>query len=784
MPSRIAIPSFILGLVLLILLGPAPAQAAAITAATGTPFVTAAKSKLRSAGISLLTDAGQDVAAVIKSEAWTWNYAFVPFSSTTANDTTLNPPIIDTNPDLFVAAATAEKKSRLFNRKATATGSADKRDGSINVNGTANKFAVAKSLAGIGKEVKTDGAGLLAVIVSKLTEIALDPPAESLLPGEEVLDELGGSVGPGENPEPAASFLYEIEITPPTSAFDSEPYILYQAEGALYFNPLENNLYLEVSDTHGLLTEDDFAPMYAPDGVTIIGFSASKDIAVPFSVPTSWLCSESDPTCDPFFGLSTKGGVYAAATDDDPVGVPEPSGMALVGASLVLGGLFSMRRRLRCAGPAMRMVPMVGLLAFTAAWPNAASAVEQGTAKANNTTVIKQDPAGGFDFKGVSVAGAAVFNPGALDARVSQEPVPDPFPGGLPPALPKDTGNKVASQAEGKFIEGILYNLRAWTFAKDAQDRKNGTALIQQQYDLIKPGNIGFAEVSKEVQQMVEQPPPGEAPEFYNIPIQAATPNLSNNTAQVSETAGAGANQTKVSEPDEEPYVSLWANVTSTIADKNAKDNVKPVAVGIAKNRDPYRVGWDSLRREMTVELTGLELMAATSDAGQTALAFTHSALTVVDGSFTGGEVDESIGPHNPFARRLFSFDLWIASILGGPAEIQEFDLSFDPSVMVSDSMGNTDPAVIRDALLGLLLESNFHLQSPYLLTFSFEPVAGAVPFQSTVFAENYAGAAVASIPEPSALVVLVMFSLAFSLWRANSGRTAMQGHCSRRAPK
>lgn len=167
-----------------------------------------------------------------------------------------------------------------------ATGSADVRDKSISVKGEANKLAVAKAFAGVGTEVKTDGASLLAVILSRLTEVTLDHPAESMIPGEEVLDALDGVSEPAENPTPAASFLYEAEATPPLSAPDQTPLLLYHAQGKLYYEPIRHGLRLAVSDSPGLLSRDDFSPVYGPDGTTVIGFTMSKDIPIPFTVPT------------------------------------------------------------------------------------------------------------------------------------------------------------------------------------------------------------------------------------------------------------------------------------------------------------------------------------------------------------------------------------------------------------------------------------------------------------------------------------------------------------------
>lgn len=330
----------VLGVFCAVWLVPDNARAAAVTAATSpTPFVAAASSKLKAQGIQLLTQGGQDIAAAIKSEAWTWDYAFVPFSSQQLNDTTLNIPIIDTNPDPNVAHALAQKTG-LFGRKAMAEGTADKRDGSIVTSATANRFAVAKSFAGIGDQVRTAGATLLATILAKLTEIVVDPPVDALLPGPGVLDGLGGSIGHQQNPLPIASFLYGIDVTPPSSAVGENPMTVFDASGALYFDPYTQLLSLTVSDNLGLLSAADFKPMLASDNLTTIGFELKypKDISIPFTIPSTWYCDEASASCDPNFGVTTRGGVYATSTDFDPI--PEPPTLALLLMAIVAGLLF------------------------------------------------------------------------------------------------------------------------------------------------------------------------------------------------------------------------------------------------------------------------------------------------------------------------------------------------------------------------------------------------------------------------------------------------------------
>lgn len=408
----------------------------------------------------------------------------------------------------------------------------------------------------------------------------------------------------------------------------------------------------------------------------------------------------------------------------------------------------------------MRTIKAIVFVLGSLGYFDPAKAVEQGEALANNNLVINQRPADSFSFRGVSVAGAAVANPdGQIDIRVSQEPIADPKPKGPPPAPPKDDGNKLASEAESTLISALLSKLQEWTRARNKADRDNAAAQSKQLYDLVAPGPRGFKEVSKEIRQLREVPEPGNPEEYYDLPILAQTAALKTDAPGPKQFASSKATQQKISAPSAPsapPHVELSTRVSATIDTGGARFNPLPTAVGVAKNRDPYGVEWTSLAREMTIDLGGLELVALGTQSDTSALAFARSSLTLLDGSSSPDAVSEIIGPENPFARRLFSFDLWIASILGAPTAIQEFSLKFDSSVAVSDSLGNVGADAVRDGLKGLLLESNFHLSSPYLLTLAFDPVAGVADrFHSVVFAENSSGAVVGEVPEPSTLLLV-----------------------------
>jgi hypothetical protein len=383
--------------------------------------------------------------------------------------------------------------------------------------------------------------------------------------------------------------------------------------------------------------------------------------------------------------------------------------------------------------------------------PHLAFAFETAEASANSKVVVPIDALAVFyDYQGVSVAGAAVYNPVQADYRVSQLPKP----ASDNPPSPADDGNKVPTVPEQQQIIKVLDGLRNWTTAGTKQARDAYQQAVKTELGNIKPAGNLFKEVSKLVVE------PDDFLTKY-MPIKAVTDEKSNvppKVTNVTETAKASAIQQVVpsSFPNQPAKLESTTNAPTVATDKNPKDGVSPKAVAFAKNRDPIGVTWLSQgARDLTIDLTGLELSATTSAIGATALAFSYVDLILVDGTDDIEATSDELGDNNPFARRLFSLDLWLSSIDGGKPTLDVFDYAFDDSLTgVSDNYGHTGAAAVFSGLYDLLVGSDYRILSPYLLTLTFEPMVGADPLKSVMYVQNYSGSAGGFVPEPATLAL------------------------------
>lgn len=347
MPDRHLRRAAPLALLALLHLTPPTASATIIDVVLeGQPPVVAAISNAKAEGIKLLKQAGTDLVAALAGQAWTWDYAFAFPREEQVNDTTLNlntgPPldIVDNFPHPTLARAQAEE-SGWFSRYARATGSADMLANEKSVDAVANRFSVAKSFAGIGRDFETKGARLGAVILAKLVKIALDPPLPLYIPGPDILDPL-----PDSTDGSTRTFtmpLAPLEMSP--AGFDYsigyfDPFgietILLDMSGRLIFDPSGKQWKVALdkktvtAGTTGLPDADDFVCDTTPGGAVSCEYTAGTgdEIRIPFSVSSSW---DDDTT----FSIYSQIGVFAQAVDQ----IPEPGAMVLALTALGLAGL-------------------------------------------------------------------------------------------------------------------------------------------------------------------------------------------------------------------------------------------------------------------------------------------------------------------------------------------------------------------------------------------------------------------------------------------------------------
>lgn len=284
------------------------ANAIGIEMLQGKPLPVAAKSVLLAEGIKLVTQGGADLIAAHTENAWTWDYAYALPKKDQKNDTTLFG-----DPNIAYALASADG---WFGRHALAEGLANKQTGVIITYAETNKLAVAKAIAGIGKDYQTAGARAAALILAKIVQIAVDP-----LPGPEVIDTV--------NNFSPAGFQYDIGLVDPYG----EERTLLSINGHMFFNLATNDWDLEINDPMNNLSTGNFERTVDASGAVTYTLLSPVDYAIPFAVPDSWLP-------DSYFSILTKGGVIAQS-------VPEPATMLLFGigmAGLIGGGMVRRRK--------------------------------------------------------------------------------------------------------------------------------------------------------------------------------------------------------------------------------------------------------------------------------------------------------------------------------------------------------------------------------------------------------------------------------------------------------
>ncbi len=328
----------------------APTASATVidTLTTGKPLPVAASAAAKAEAVKLATQGGVDFIAALSGHAWTWDYAYAFPRQDQQNDTTLNVNIpalgiIDTfnNPD--VAHALADKGG-FFGRHATAEGTAtlvhDNQghviDGTKEMSTNTNRFAVAKSITGIGTDFETEGARLGAVIVAKIINIALDPPIPNDIPGPSILEPLPPNDDfsdptftlPMASKSSPAGFEYVVGYIDPNGL----DHPLLDFAGSLVFDDLMDRWTVDLvtsvltAGTSGLPVANDFNCSgtkceYNP--------SLAAKIMIPFHPESTW----SD---DSTFSIYSRFGIFAQSAD-----IPEPGTLSLIALGL---GWFGMRR--------------------------------------------------------------------------------------------------------------------------------------------------------------------------------------------------------------------------------------------------------------------------------------------------------------------------------------------------------------------------------------------------------------------------------------------------------
>jgi hypothetical protein len=330
-----------------------PATAVVMEMAQGKPLAVAATTVAAAEGVRLLNQGGNVAVAAASGDAWTWNYAFAvklfpPSTHTQVADTTPND--LDGRADPNVAYALAQKNGS-FGRFAVAEGRAQVRDyldpiydnagnirqgpvlekGDMQVFTNTNRFAVAKSFAGIGKQYVSGGANTVAFIATKLLQVGLDPPPPAgLLPDPADLHaKLPDEGGP-------SGFYFGVGYVDPYG----QDHTLLTLTGELGYDVAlqEYNVALAVTapaGTTGLPDPSLFTPTILADGSVFMNYLASESdlIKIPFTVPTEWGDSA-------VFTVYNELGVVSRS-------VPEPATMPLFASALLALGL-SRHRRGRC----------------------------------------------------------------------------------------------------------------------------------------------------------------------------------------------------------------------------------------------------------------------------------------------------------------------------------------------------------------------------------------------------------------------------------------------------
>jgi hypothetical protein len=198
--------------------------------------------------------------------------------------------------------------------------------GDIQVSTNTNRFAVAKSFSGIGKQYVSGGAKTATFIATKLLQIGLDPlPPVGFMPDSTDLHaKLPDAGGP-------SGFYFGVGYVDPYG----EDHTLLTLTGELGYDVVLEEYHVALAltapaGTTGLPNPSMFEPTILADGSVFMNYLASEAdlINIPFTVPSAW-------GDDAIFTVYNELGVISRS-------VPEPETVRLLASSLL--ALRLMRR--------------------------------------------------------------------------------------------------------------------------------------------------------------------------------------------------------------------------------------------------------------------------------------------------------------------------------------------------------------------------------------------------------------------------------------------------------
>ncbi len=339
---------------------------------------------------------------------------------------------------------------------------------------------------------------------------------------------------------------------------------------------------------------------------------------------------------------------------------------------------------------------------------------------------IEGELPGGADAKGVSIAGAKVFNPAKEDYKVNGAAANDKEKAALQELIPlvKATANANIDARQ----------LATREFVKQAKAKTMPVA----------GDNPAFTEVAK------------------NPSLSAATDILLN--GQAIELALASASQTfeKVPRPR---YVTSESPFSSVRVGKAAM----PMAAALTINRDPFATLWEpSGHREISVDLSESSFSVDT-EGDAIAVALANS-----DGAFINGTTD--IDSSESLASPLFDLLIAVVSIGGGTPFVDLGSFTFNAfSNEISDSLGNVGISAVADGLLGQLAPidvDTIGFRSPY----SFTVRVPGTSTSSVLFLREIAATAVVAIPEPPFFMLFGFGSILLFVCQQRLSRVSLAG--------
>ncbi|MFO0952690.1 MAG: hypothetical protein U0835_16390 [Isosphaeraceae bacterium] len=336
-----------------------------------------------------------------------------------------------------------------------------------------------------------------------------------------------------------------------------------------------------------------------------------------------------------------------------------------------------------------------------------------------NKNVVYDVPANGIlrraaGAKGVSAAGAKVFNPVKEDYRVSVAP------GG-------DKGNQAANDAQKGRLQDLVLDAKAINAAA-----REGPKSVKTTQDIFVD-DLKNAEKSGDFKEIPKAP---------GTDLVAKTNQLLNASPLEAAQAEARQTLTKSNNSDTSPIqYKPTTNLTAEVGE-GAKDGPMPMAVAVGFNFDPLGVAWDG-PAALRIEFQGLALTATSLDPLSSAVALISDGASYLNGT---SDIEAPVLGSSP----LFDLTLSAFSSGGGPVDfVLDLETYGNP---VSDSAGNTGEAAVLQALLDRLVITPTSVGLP--TDYSIMVGLPGSPSESVLYLRDSAAASATSVPEPSVPVL------------------------------